>query len=202
MKISIGLFLIPVFLLACLQPAFCEVLILENGDRVEGRIINKDETMVEINVNGLTRYYLLDEISKIEDSSAAKEEEPQAAAGDKDLESLRLDALESFKNKEYSQALSSIREMSEIAPDNPELYLALGVVKYYLSQYEEAKEAFGKALELRPDSPEAYLLLGIVADAAGEEGPAKEDFLKAKVLFNKSEIDLKTNMIVDFLLKK
>ena len=68
---------------------------------------------------------------------------------------------------------------ANLAPGNPNPYLALGAFHYARGDVESALPAFEKALSLAPDLPEAYNNLGLIYAQQGEHEQAIAAFRRA-----------------------
>jgi tetratricopeptide (TPR) repeat protein len=68
---------------------------------------------------------------------------------------------------------------ANLAPDDPNPYLALGSFYYARGDAESAMQAFSKALDLAPDLPEAYNNLGLIYAQQGEHEQAIAAFRTA-----------------------
>lgn len=62
----------------------------------------------------------------------------------------------------YEEAITALSTAAKIAPDNPDVYIALGGLFGMLEREKEAEETFKKLISLRPDSAEAHYLLGVL----------------------------------------
>jgi serine/threonine-protein kinase len=78
-----------------------------------------------------------------------------------------------------TDAVSVLRELLPLQPENPEIYDYLGIIAYEQKQFNEAVAAFRKAVELKPDFASAYCNLGIVLLNQKRLGEAEAALRKA-----------------------
>jgi tetratricopeptide (TPR) repeat protein len=79
-----------------------------------------------------------------------------------------------FKHGNVTAARDNYIKAIELDPDDPSLYLNLGVAYLRLGDNDNAKQFFLKTLELAPTSSLALANLGIIAQAAGNADEALE----------------------------
>lgn len=63
-------------------------------------------------------------------------------------------------NAQYQKALTTCETGVARAPNSPDLYYTLGLVRYQLGRYDEAVQALDKSLSLKSDNPNALLWRG------------------------------------------
>ena len=79
-----------------------------------------------------------------------------------------------FKHGNVTAARDNYIKAIELDPDDPSLYLNLGVAYLRLGDNDNAKQCFSKTLELAPTNSLALANLGIIAQAAGNADDALE----------------------------
>jgi len=62
----------------------------------------------------------------------------------------------------WDKSLEFVNSAAKIAPENPEVYRAMGMVRFELKQYDEAKKAFDTLLKKNPDDVLGHYNLGIL----------------------------------------
>jgi len=85
-----------------------------------------------------------------------------------------------FMAGRYSDAASTVLEMMEIKPENPELWNALGNNYFFDGKDSLAREAFEKALEFSPNYGDCYFKLGQLS-------LKQKDFKTSLFYFTKAE---------------
>ena len=172
-----------------LSSVFAETIILKSGERIEGKIIERTDQYIRIEIaEGTPFTYWFDEIEQIE------EEVPT-------LPEIKKYFIEYCLNKRYDDALLLLEKAKELDPNNPDLYAGLGMLYYYLGRFQEAISACEKTLSLSPNYPAAHVCLGVVYDSIGQEKEAKENLSKAIELY-KEEGSLGDVFVVEALLKR
>ncbi len=181
-----------------------ETIILKSGERIEGKIIEKTDQYVRIEIiKGVPVTYWFDEVERVEEEAPPP---PQGAVPELPLdrsetEKYLTEAGQYYLNEKYEEALFSLKKAVELDPNNPDHYVDLGIVYYYLGRFEEAISSLQNALTLQPDMPDVYLCLGIIYDYAGFSEKAKETLFKSLEQF-KEELDVTGAFIVEALLEK
>lgn len=80
----------------------------------------------------------------------------------------------------YREAEKTVENLIAMAPDLPEAYYDLGVVRFQAGDMEGSREAAEKALSLSPESGDNYHLLGAIA-LNKEDMEAAEKYLKQSI---------------------
>jgi tetratricopeptide (TPR) repeat protein len=62
----------------------------------------------------------------------------------------------------WDKALEFTTSAAKAAPDNPEVYRAMGMVRFERKEYDQSKAAFDKLLTMKPDDVLGHYNLGIV----------------------------------------
>ena len=179
-----------------------ETVVLKSGKQIEGKIIEKTDEYIKIEVSGVPLTFWLDEV-------VGGQEELDDAPGTVNLGSSSFQAEaekylnelgQFYLNKEYGDALVSLKKLLELYPDRPDLHQALGVLYYYVGRSQEAVSSFEKALIIQPNEPNTYLCLGIVYDSLGRQSEAGEALNKAIELF-KEDLKVEYILVAETLLK-
>lgn len=184
-----------------------ETIILKSGKRIEGKIIEKTDQYIRIEIiEGVPVTYWLNEVERVEEEAPPT---PQGAVPELPLD---RSAIEEYINEasryylegKYEDAISSLNKVIELDPYNEDIsdfYVDLGILYYYLDRPKEAISSFQKAISLKSDNSDAYLFMGIVYDSIRQKTEAKENLSKALELF-KEEPDVKGVLLVETFLKK
>lgn len=83
---------------------------------------------------------------------------------------------------ECEQALKSLEEALELAPESVEAQMERAVALFELCRFAEAKEAFEGVLEEEPEVAWAHHYLGLIAERRGEEAEARQHLAQAREL--------------------
>jgi tetratricopeptide (TPR) repeat protein len=65
-------------------------------------------------------------------------------------------------NRDFETVIDTLEPALQVAPDNPSIYLNLGIGYRGAGRLEEAKKSYEKALELNPTDPSPYLNLAVL----------------------------------------
>lgn len=139
--------------------AFAETIVLKSGKTIEGKIIERTEHYIKVDIYGVPMTYYFHEIEKI--------------AGEERIElfssppaNIHLgEGTKHYDNGEYEQAIAEFKKAIKIRPDFYQAYHNLGLAYASLNQYQEAKNSFEKTIQINPDSAETYKSLGKVCIA-------------------------------------
>jgi tetratricopeptide (TPR) repeat protein len=106
------------------------------------------------------------------------------AASATDRDAARRDALfgagtAQFRAGDFQQAAQAFEQCVEIAHDDAEAHLNLGMCRRCLGQREDAADSFKLALHFRPGYAEAHLNLGVLDLEAGDGASAATRFEEA-----------------------
>lgn len=89
-------------------------------------------------------------------------------------------------NEDYQQAIISLKEASQLEPEDADVYYNLGVAYYSLSDYQQAIVYLNKGLQLQPQDAQAHRLLGNAYYFTGQHENARQNYTAACDLFQKS----------------
>ncbi|MDD5595815.1 MAG: tetratricopeptide repeat protein, partial [Candidatus Omnitrophica bacterium] len=166
-----------VFLLTVSFPhlIFAEKIVLNSGTTVEGKIIEKNEEGVTVDVEGTASTYPYKEIAKIDDSSIGmfNISTPEAQEAQKNLDL----GISQFEKGEYRQAIVNYTKAIDIVPDLPQAYFDRGLAYFRDGNLDEAIADYSKAIEINPNYSEAFA-------NRGSAYYFKNDLNKALVDFN------------------
>jgi len=172
--------------------AFADSIVLKSGQKIVGKIVERNEDSVKIQYEGVDLTYYKSDILKIEsdgDLSSPKIAAPTASedAGDKSggNEKLKfyLDKVDSKKFDAVSKEdrLTSIEFLkSRVASGDVtlETYLGLGVNYYFTNSFEDALLNLKKAVSLAPNDPRVHSFLGLTYKALGRQDEANKEYVK------------------------
>lgn len=84
-----------------------------------------------------------------------------------DAEELMHLALHATQQNQPEQAITHLKHLLEVAPDNGKAFYLLGALHAEIGLYERAIEEMSKAVELEPDLPTAHFQLGLLYATSG-----------------------------------
>jgi Flp pilus assembly protein TadD len=112
-----------------------------------------------------------------------KQKGPRKGRNDrKDVEHFLIDAIESFENRDYVEAIKRFQLIAKLYPDHPIAHLILGRAYIELKDFPRAIVALYDHLEVVPDSAEAMIYLGLAYFECNELGLAQARFEEAMKL--------------------
>ncbi len=91
-------------------------------------------------------------------------------------------ALAQARNRQWSDAVSSLNKLLQLAPRDVKAHRLLGTVEASQDQLPAARQQFQQVIELRPRDPQGYLDLGELYAKAGDYNAAKQSLRKALAL--------------------
>lgn len=139
--------------------AFAETIVLKSGKTIEGKIIERAENYIKVDIYGVPITYYFHEIEKIDGEERTELFFSPPA-------NIHLGkGTKHYDNGEYEQAIEEFKKAIEIKPDFYQAYHNLGLSYASLAQYQDAKNSFEKTIQIKPDSAETYKSLGKVCIA-------------------------------------
>jgi len=184
-----------VFLFHC--NVFAELVMLQDGTKVDGKIISKTAQTLQIKtISGLQTYpmdkvrYIIGEKGKeINDKSS--------------LEKERKLADNAIKGNDFSAAVRHLKTRIEALPNSTEDQYKLGLCYVELRDFDAAIKAFNKAVEMDPNKEDGYLCLGITYKMSGNLEKARENFSKSiKWLENHENAEEENTGLPIWMIKK
>ncbi|MFA5271660.1 MAG: tetratricopeptide repeat protein [Candidatus Omnitrophota bacterium] len=181
-----------------------EILVLKNGNTIEGKIIERTDKYIKVDILDIPiTYYLADVDSidgqkvitlQIENKIPVKEKvvlikeegSPLSFASDSKLSLGELKEAQEclqkgtgfFKEKKYKEATLEFEKALKINPKLAEGYYGLGYVYTSTKSYPEAINYFNKALEASPNYAEAYIGLAYISSILGDYEQAIDYYQK------------------------
>jgi tetratricopeptide (TPR) repeat protein len=101
---------------------------------------------------------------------------------DQDVNQLADRAQSLLQGNDLSGAREAFEELSELTPDNPQVWFMLGSVHGKLGNMDAAAESFSRVTRLVPDHPEAWNALGMAMHAKGDLAGAEAAYREAASL--------------------
>ncbi len=202
-QIVFSIYIILFLLIMNLPLVFAETIVLKSGKQIEGKIIEKTDQYLKIEIEGIPVTYWLDEIERVDEKASFPSQVAisESISSKSEIEKIITPKVEDYlKNKKYKDTIPLLRKAIELAPDNPEFYLGLGICYYYVGDFQEASSLLQKAIELQPE-PDFYICLGVIYDSMGFKEEAKAAFNRS-IEISMQTINITGNLIAEALLKK
>lgn len=185
--------------------SYAEILVLKNGKTIEGKIIERTDKHVKVDILDMPITYYLEDIDSIDGQKIIqlqteniipvekkivpiKEESPSLPVVSKDKLSLGelKEAQECFrkgtaffKDKKYKESMLEFEKALKINPKFAEAYYGLGYIYASTKSYPEAIAYFNKALEISPNYVEVYDILAYISSVSGDYAQTIEYYQKA-----------------------
>lgn len=165
-------------ILSSITSVFAETIVLKSGKTIEGKIINKTDKYIKMDISGIPITYYLDDIESIDGNrinsfvtiKTAGNVEPTTAA--KSGEKI---AGESFVPKRKGDLI-----IHKFTADKPYAdTVHQGNIYIDQGQYSQAIELFKKGIEINPNLPDAYVGIACVYDRLNKVEEAVEILKKA-----------------------
>jgi tetratricopeptide (TPR) repeat protein len=158
-----------------------ETIILKSGKMIRGRIVDRNNERIKVDIDGIPLTYYFEDIESIDGEkislglpqgkNSSGTDEPQTKNSDSAKEATRTISVECqehyakaeeyIQNKQYDSAIAEFKKVIQIDPRFFEAYNSMGFVYIQLGQYEEAIVYFQKALEINPNYAPAYDNIGV-----------------------------------------
>ncbi len=91
-----------------------------------------------------------------------------------------------FDEGEYEKAIPEFQSVIELAPNNADVYVALGLCYHSLGRYQDAIEEYQKAIEIDPEQANAYANIGYAYGTLRQRDKEKTYLMKARGLFERN----------------
>lgn len=176
-----------------------ETIVLKSGKSVEGKIIEKTDKSIKVDIEGIIVTYYLDEIENINSDELDYSVSRGTPKIDKTDETvLPNDAVHRMysdmihtgvmycKQGQYEQGINRFKEAINVDPNISLAYENLGHAYDHIGKRKEAIEMLEKAAQLNPSSASVYQNLGNAYANSRRYKEAKESFQKAKELSERS----------------
>ncbi|MDD4955678.1 MAG: tetratricopeptide repeat protein [Candidatus Omnitrophica bacterium] len=163
--------------------AFAETIVLKSGKTIEGKILEKTEKSVKVDISGIPITYYLDEIQTI-DSEKINSYSTSSGASQGPLiksknnyiydkgarpgplyEAYRIcneEGLKYINSGDYSSAIKQFEKAIEMIPTESVAYINLGISYKKTGKPQEAIKSLEKALSLDPEDYQICYNLGNV----------------------------------------
>lgn len=177
---------------------FAETINLKSGKKIEGKILEKTDQYIKIELNGSPVYYELKYVASINEDSPASPAQEEPSFKDINLyfknglgyasEAKFKEAEEEFKkglaikpsDHNLNEVLKILNDLkSGLIKEEYALYLFKGSHYLINRQYQQAITEFKEALRLKQDDPDLYCYLGVCNYYLEQYQEAVNNFKKA-----------------------
>ncbi len=154
-------FLIAVFLNLSLS---AEVIILKTGREIKGKIVERNDEIIKLEVKGIKITYYLEEIKSIDGKKLAlPKKDPGKKKKTDNQEEISPELKQAFAEKstlavekgkklfnqlKYLEAAEEFKAAIELDPERAAAYVGLATTYAFLAKFEEARKAFKQARNL------------------------------------------------------
>lgn len=196
--------LLSIFALFFHSPAYSETLILESGRTVHGKVLERTDKTIKIDVGlDFPITYYLDEVDRVENDSPPQQDAKPERSQEDDANALELQGLELIDQEKMNEGIELLRKAIGLDP-KPNRHLNLGAIlsgngiamfkegrkDEAVVLFKEAEGELNKAIDLFDPKKEstflsqAYYLLGeLYAQALSDPDKAREYYQKSLLLF-------------------
>ena len=133
-------------------------------------------------IDNFTNKLMKDNSSSAADNSTVSEEIKEAVqyvTSQTDLQNMYKEVVLSYREGNYDDAVSTCKNLINLAPDNSRYHNTLGIILYKMKRYAEAITEKQKAVELEPNNAEYRNSLGITLHALKRYDEALIEMQKA-----------------------
>ena len=133
-------------------------------------------------IDNFTNKLMKDNSSSAADNSTVSEEIKEAVqyvTSQTDLQNMYKEVVLSYREGNYDDAVSTCKNLINLAPDNSRYHNTLGIILYKMKRYAEAITEQQKAVELEPNNAEYRNSLGITLHALKRYDEALIEMQKA-----------------------
>ncbi|MDD4954536.1 MAG: tetratricopeptide repeat protein [Candidatus Omnitrophica bacterium] len=193
--------LIPFIFIA--NPLFAETLLLKSGKTVEGKITERNDKSIKVDIAGLPVTYYLDQIESIngEKIKTLSNNEPATAdtankkelydSGNPVMHTAQVPgeeseytvlvniAVDSMNKKNYAAAIEGLKKAIEKSPGRSTAYLNIATCYHLMGQNQEALKYLEKAYSINPDDATIVGNLGTVYFTSGKQDEGMDYLRKA-----------------------
>lgn len=153
--------------------SYAETIVLKNGKSVEGRMVERTEKYIKINILDVPITYYFEEIDSINGEKIIP------VTVKKEIEVKKEDFQIKDKPDFEPQIMKKIETLSLSELAKAQEYFQKGMNYYKEKQYDEAIAEFKKALEINPNFAEGFYVLGYTYCSIGSNQEALTYFQNA-----------------------
>ncbi|MDD4954622.1 MAG: tetratricopeptide repeat protein [Candidatus Omnitrophica bacterium] len=190
--------------LAFFAPVYAETIVFKTGKTVEGKIVERNDKAIKVDIIGIPVTYYLNDIESIDGNKIMPVEQTKPLEVKKEPPPVKekinfepfpqkktislgevKEAQEDFqkgtgyfKEKKYDEAIAEFEKALKIDPEFAEGYYGLGYAYCYKNQCDAALPYFEKAIELSPNYADAINGLGYAYGNLGNYDKGIEYYLK------------------------
>lgn len=169
-----------VFSLSLPAVIFAETIVLKSGEAVEGKIIERTDKYIKIDLEGIPATYFLDDIESVDGIKPVAinitSDDPEVLVSywteavrkdSKDYVAYNNLGMAYISSGQYPEAVRCFLKSLDINPHYEMAYANLGFLYNKLGQYEQAVSYIKKSIEIDPNNAQPYNNLG--SAYAGQE---------------------------------
>ena len=177
--------LIGIFLLAGILITgygYADSIILKSGQKIEGKILKKTDKDITIELDGVTRTYLNNEVENIDAMPGAETAgDNSVKSNDKEILAKKhfLKAVEQYQNNDLDQAIAEFGKAIEMDPNYAEAYAFRGRLYAVKKEYRLADDDLDQAIKINPKLPNPYAVKAVLHARQGNFKQAIEEYNKA-----------------------
>jgi tetratricopeptide (TPR) repeat protein len=158
-KIIQVFFTASVFLLCAFFLAYADELLLNSGEKVEGKVIQRTERFVKVEIEGDVFTYFIENIKKMRilqpDGSVLTFNTPEEIAGTSVSDYFNR-GIQRAEKKDFSGAIADFNKAIELNPKSGDLYYTRAVAFLQMGKPDAAIVDLNRAIELNPKSAHIY----------------------------------------------
>jgi len=167
---------------------FAEEIVLKYGDKINGKIIAKNDKYLLLDVKGASIIYYTFEIESVDGKDVKKipntyflehilksKSYPNFVKADEFLNR----GIAYYSKSEFDYAIGSLNQAIRVKPDYFEAYLYRGLCYAGKKSFNEAISDYNKAVELNPKNEEVYFTRGLSYASLGDLNNALSNYNKA-----------------------
>lgn len=172
---------------------FAETILLKTGKTIEGKIIEKTDKYIKIDIAGVSVPYFLNEIDTIDGKQLSASKEISTAThvpSEKTLEvnsGVNNNEAKSYYDRgvtyatagNFNQAIGYFNKAIELKPDYADAWGGRGMSYSSKGDFDQALSDFNKVIEINPESAKAYYWIGVIYGRKGDSDRAISAFNKA-----------------------
>ena len=145
-------FFLLIFSLCFPSVVFADTITLKSGQKIEGKILDKTDNYIEIEINGVPFKYFSREIES-SDKEASNRPPLNQETKDQDTKDYlkeMIGLMSNLAHKDLEQATQNFQNILSKNPQSPQAYIGLGAIYYAKKDYNKAIEYIQKGLSFNP----------------------------------------------------
>jgi len=156
--------------------SFADEVVLENGNVIEGTILEETPEYVKIDSAGVPLTYYSPDVKEVKRVPVSEEE--KSLIKNQSVYPLLERAKQLRKENRYEEAIGELKKAVEIEPGNIMLYSNIAVLYYVLGQDEQSLIYCQKILKISPGEAHALACMALANYQLGKYAEGRELFKK------------------------